>query len=198
MDITYTQDTRRQQYTLVRAQLRDWAQAQTTITADALLAAFDEAYTAAAPAREGVTIECTAEEGAALGSELGQLTDWLSTALLGLVALRTGYVAGDPAKGAPTYDRTWYWVINDLAHRLLPRLEGILAAAIREHKATGGSLSHLALAMDVDADTDGRYRMPARSTAQYRRGQVVNNPPSMWEQWARTGGPQKTPHTTSA
>jgi hypothetical protein len=133
-----------------------------------------------------ITLSLTPAEAAALGSESGQLVDWLDTALSALVALRAGQIVreGQPAVPGPDY---WYWPINDLAHRLLPRLEGILAAAIREHASTGGSYGHLANAMDV-----------AKSTAQRRRDALLAADPDGWERWARTGGPQRPAPTRTA
>lgn len=129
-----------------------------------------------------ITISLSPEEAAALGGEAGILTDWFDTALWALALFRNGRT--DRATLAPSRDVTsddLYTVINDLDHRLLPRLQGVRDAAIRRHQELGGSLGDLALAMDV-----------AKSTAQSRRNVVMNRPdgPTSWERWAIQGGPQ--------
>lgn len=117
------------------------------------------------------------EEVAVLGHELTTLLDWFDTALMGLAMARSGqFTRGQQEPRQATPD-DWYWVINDVQTRLLPRLEGIRDAAIREHRASGGSVGQLANAMDT-----------ARSTAQYRRD-ALPEPPGNWEDWARFGGP---------
>lgn len=179
MAITFTHETRSERDAAIRRHLAAWAAQQGTITAEALSAALDQAL-AAAPTREGVTLEYQPEQQAALGADVATMADWLDTALLALAALRTGKVRRDGELTDPDAE-FWYLPIDHLYHRLLPRLRGIEEAAIREHHAAGGSLSHLAQAMDVDA----------RSTAQYRRSQVIDQAPSSWERWARSGGPQQ-------
>lgn len=126
--------------------------------------------------RAAITISATVAESAAVGYDHRSFCEWTTSALRALVALRTGYIDGDPAKGAPTED-FWYWVINDI-EKLKPRLDGILEATIGAHHAAGASIGNLALAMDVP-----------RSTAQDRRKAVVDREPSMWQEWAFTGGP---------
>jgi len=127
-----------------------------------------------------VTLSFTREEAAAIGGELGPIADTLHSALWALAILRTGHVRADQdqRKDArperPATPDTWYTVINDLEHRLLPRIEGIRDAAMRAHAATGGSVGQLARAMDVP-----------RSTAQYRRETLQRSMPSTWETWAR-------------
>lgn len=140
-----------------------------------------------------ITLHIGPEDAAALGGEAGLLTDWFLTALRALVALRMGEVdreteTGQIVRGPATVD-TWYWVINDLGTRLTPRLEGIIAAAIRAHAAAGGSIGNLALAMDV---------APRRSTAQTRREKVLDTEPSGWELWATDGGPRRASNKTNS
>lgn len=132
-----------------------------------------------------VVISLTAAESKALGMELGTLADWFHSALWAMAILRTGHVSGNPhaphTDGRTDHPATpgdWYTVINDLDHRLLPRIEGIRDAAVRAHADCGGSVGDLALAMDV-----------ARSTAQYRREVLQRSTPSTWETWATGGGP---------
>lgn len=137
-----------------------------------------------------ITISLTPAQEKALGPESGTLADWLHTALWALALLRTGQnAAGEPYVAGPS---DWYTAINDLDHRLLPRLEGLRDAVVREHARSGGSIGDLALAMDVK-----------RSTAQYRRDAIINGKdrPSNWERWATDGGPEnnqrtKTPERT--
>jgi hypothetical protein len=138
---------------------------------------YREGSDALSPGGLDITIHLSREEAGALGADASLMTDWLHTALMALVALRTGRTEfdGEPATADP---RWWYWPINDLEHRLLPRLRGIRDAAIRQHAGTGGSYGHLAAAMDV-----------VKSTAQRRRDALMSTAPSVWEVWARTGGP---------
>ncbi len=176
MPITFTQETRPERDHAIRRQLADWAAQQDTITPEALADAVAQALKDTEPDKEGVTLEYDGRRWALLGADVGTMADWLDTALLGLASLRAKQYpwADELVQADPKF---WYWPINDLYHQMLPRLRGVEEAAIREHHATGGSLSHLATAMDVE-----------RSTAQYRRTQVIDNEPSSWERWARTGG----------
>jgi len=120
-----------------------------------------------------LVISLSGAEATALGMEAATLADWFASALAAVVAMRTGHVAGDPANGAPTVADTWYWVINDVDNRLLPRIEGIRDAAIRAHIAAGGSLDRLALAMDAPKSSAQRPWNRARTTE-----------PTLWERWA--------------
>ena len=119
-----------------------------------------------------IVISLTPEQSKALGMEAGILADWFHTMLWTLTTLRTNddNVSQD----------AWHTMINDIDHRLLPRLEGVRDAAVRAHADSGGSVGDLALAMDV-----------ARSTAQYRREALQRSAPSTWETWAKSGGPQR-------
>jgi hypothetical protein len=133
-----------------------------------------------------ITISLTAAEADAVGGEAGVMADWFHSALWALAILRSGHVPATPdaAHADARVDRPagpgdWYTVINDLDHRLLPRLEGIRDAAVRAHADSRGSVGDLALAMHV-----------ARSTAQYRREVLQRSQPSTWEDWASNGGPQ--------
>lgn len=127
-----------------------------------------------------ITISLTPGEAEALGMEAATLADWFDTALWALALLRNGYSdrGGQGAKDV-TPDAL-YTVLNDLDHRLLPRLQGVRDAAIRRHQELGGSIGHLALAMDV-----------AKSTAQSRRNVVMNRAATSWERWATEGGPER-------
>lgn len=130
---------------------------------------------ASQPGGVDIIISLTGPENTALQGEADLMADWLVTALRALVALRTSQNgAGDSGQ--------WYWSLNDLA-RLLPRLEGIRDAVIREWAKQGGSHGQMALAMDVP-----------RSTAQTRREAVTGREPSYWETWARPGGVNLTQH----
>jgi len=124
-------------------------------------------------ARQGATdiiISLTPEEVRRLGVDAAVLADWFDTALWVLARLRNGH---------EMTAQDWHTAINDLDHRLLPRIEGIRDAVIRAHAAAGGSVGDLALAMDVP-----------RSTAQYRREVLLAAPPGLWESWALSGGPE--------
>lgn len=132
-----------------------------------------------------ITIHISHEDAAAIGPESGRLTEWYLSALRTLAALRTGEVdreteAGGIARGPATID-TWYWTINDLDDRLMPRLDGIRNTAIRAHHAYGGSLANLATAMGT-----------ARSTAQSRRERLIEAPLSLDEEWACNGRVPRT------
>ncbi|MFF2902833.1 hypothetical protein [Streptomyces sp. NPDC057966] len=133
-----------------------------------------------------ITISLTPGEAAALGVDADMLADWFDTALWALALLRTGDNEHGNSPGENARDitaDTLYTVINDLDHRLLPRLQGLRDAAIRRHNELGGSLNNLALAMDV-----------SKSTAQSRRNAVLDgrDRPSAWENWAVKDGPRGT------
>jgi hypothetical protein len=127
-----------------------------------------------------ITISLTPEEQAYLGADASNLADWIDSALWTLVMLRTGHIMRRPETPLATAD-DWYIAINDLGHRLIPRLEGIRDAAILAHAGAGGSVGQLASALDT-----------ARSTAQYRR-EALTSPDRLvtptFERWAREGGP---------
>ncbi len=126
-----------------------------------------------------ITLSLTKQEADALGSDAAMLADWFDTALWTLAMLRTGQTPRRPADQPqePTKG-DFYTSINDLGHRLIPRLEGILDAAIRAHAGLDATYGDLALALDT-----------ARSTAQYRRDTLLGKPRSLFDQWAVTGGP---------
>jgi hypothetical protein len=129
-----------------------------------------------------ITLSLTPAEAAAIGGEASTLADWFDTALWALAILRTGHSVR-PAEDTPARPITandLHDVINDLDHRLIPRLAGVRDAAIRRHKELGGSVGDLALAMDV-----------ARSTAQTRREALEAKPRGLFETWALSGGPQR-------
>ena len=124
MALTHTPETRRERDAEIRQHLAAWAERQESITAESLSAAVDQALAATAPACEGVTLEYHPEQWDALGSDVATMADWIDTALLALVALRTGKVRRDGELIDPD-PKFWYWPINDLYHRLLPRLRGV-------------------------------------------------------------------------
>lgn len=124
-----------------------------------------------------ITISLTPSQAKALGGEAGTMADWFHTGLWAMALLRSGRNAqGEPYIAGPN---DWYTAINDLDHRLIPRLEGVRDAVVRAHAQGGGSVGDLALAMDV-----------ARSTAQYRREALLKSMTSTWENWAVDGGPE--------
>lgn len=125
---------------------------------------------------QDIVISLTEEDWKVLG-HVGDMVDHLDTALWALIMLRTGRNPHSPTGEVQNSD--WYTVINDLDHRLIPRLEGIRDAAVRAHHAAGGSLGQLANAMDA-----------GKSTAQYRRDAVLGRTPTLFEKWATTGGPE--------
>ncbi|MER7659797.1 hypothetical protein [Streptomyces albidoflavus] len=127
-----------------------------------------------------ITISLTPGEAKALGAEASVLADWFDTALWALALLRTGQNERGEQAPKDVTPQTLYTVLNDLDHRLLPRLQGVRDAAVRLHQEQGGSIGDLALAMDV-----------AKSTAQSRRNAVVNRPETAWERWATAGGPER-------
>ncbi|MEU3855677.1 hypothetical protein [Streptomyces sp. NPDC029554] len=129
-----------------------------------------------------ITVSLTAEEVTAIGSaEAEGLADWFDTALWGLAMLRTGQICRD--EGARTTEvqaAEMDTVIRDLDVKLLPRLQGIRDAAIRQHRELGGTLTALAAAMDAP-----------RSTAQTRREALEKPGPRTvssraWQEWATT------------
>ncbi|MFJ2774923.1 hypothetical protein [Streptomyces sp. NPDC087300] len=124
-----------------------------------------------------VTISLTRDEMAALGSEAAALIDALDTALWTITLLRNGANPRTPENPTVTAANLSE-SINQLDRYLLPRLQGVRDAAIRQHNRLGGSLGELSRAMDV-----------AKSTAQSRRNVVLNRKPSerkavQWERWA--------------
>ncbi|MFB7619278.1 hypothetical protein [Kitasatospora sp. NPDC056181] len=132
-----------------------------------------------------VTISLSRDEAAALG-HFFDLADWFDTALWGLSLLRTGESYRGPlgAETGPATAAQMATVVGHLDHRLIPRLEGIRNAAIRRHAELGGSVGHLALAMDAP-----------RSTAQYRREALLAKVPGGFEDWAVNGGPRRPKHS---
>jgi hypothetical protein len=124
-----------------------------------------------------ITISLTPAQAKALGGEAGVMADWFHSALHAMAMLRTGRdAAGEPYFAGPN---DWYTAVNDLDHRLIPRLEGVRDAVVRSHTNSGGTVQHLALAMDVPD-----------STAQFRREVLLRTMPSTWEKWAEDGGPE--------
>jgi hypothetical protein len=124
-----------------------------------------------------ITVSLTPTQAKALGAEAGTLMDWMHTALWAMALLRSGRSAeGRPYIAGPN---DWHTAVNDLEHRLIPRLDGIRDAVVRAHANSGGSVGDLALAMDV-----------SRSTAQYRRETLLGKAPSAFETWATDGGPE--------
>jgi hypothetical protein len=122
-----------------------------------------------------IVISLTPEQSQKLGMEVSMLADWFHSVLWAMATLRTV----NPAEGTVSAN-SWHTMINDVDHRLLPRLEGVRDALIRAHDTSGGSVGDLALAMDVP-----------RSTAQYRRDVLRRSQKSTWEDWAVFGGPQR-------
>lgn len=138
-------------------------------------------FTHGTNARQGgmdITLSLTPAEADALGGDAGAAAGWLDTALWALVLLRTG--KSHRRESRPVHPDDWYQAINDLDHRLIPRLEGIRDAVIRAHIAAGGTDQELSLAMDTD-----------ESTAKIRRQIIQQSAPGVFEEWARSGGPQK-------
>jgi hypothetical protein len=122
-----------------------------------------------------IVISLTPEESQKLGAEAGTLADWFHSALWALATLRTV----DPAERTVAKN-DWHTMVNDIDHRLLPRLEGLRDALVRAYDTSGGSVNDLAMAMDVP-----------RSTAQYRRDVLRRTQQGLWENWATGGGPQR-------
>ena len=134
---------------------------------------------AVVPGGLDIVLSFSPEQIDALGPDASTFVDWVETALWALAALRDGGVWGSGFEYARPADvKHWHMVVNDLEHRLLPRLAGIRDAAVREHAAHGGSVGDLARAMDVP-----------RSTAQSRREALSAGEPAGWEAWARTEQP---------
>jgi hypothetical protein len=124
-----------------------------------------------------IVISLTPAQSKALGMEAGVMADWFHSALYAMAMLRTGRNSqGEPYFAGPN---DWYTAINDLDHRLIPRLEGVRDAVVRAHANSGGTVEHLALAMDVPD-----------STAQFRQDVLLRTMPSTWEKWAEDGGPE--------
>lgn len=125
---------------------------------------------------EDIVIHLRPDQAAALNSEeLNILANGFHSVFEALAMLRTGKTTDSRAKGGMRYVEAedWYWVVNAIYKKLIGRLEGVGDAAVRAHAAAGGSVGHLANAMDV-----------ARSTAQHRREVILASRRSGWEAWA--------------
>jgi hypothetical protein len=130
-----------------------------------------------------IVISLTPEQARSLGPDAGDLTNWMHTALWVMALLRSGInPAADRDVAGPD---TWAVAINDLDHSLLPRLQGLRDAVVKAHNASGGSLAHLARAMDVSRST-AQDRLAAITSPGPRRAQAAQ-----WEEWAVFGGPQR-------
>ena len=116
-----------------------------------------------------LVIHLDAEETAAVGADAEMLAGWTADVMDALTDLRLGTWADDPDRaraGAVV-------AINAVYHRLTPRLRGVLDAAVRAHRAAGGSVRDLQTAMDT-AHPSG---------AQYARDRLPADP-GLWEMWA--------------
>lgn len=135
------------------------------------------------PTAQTVSITVPPAEAATVGIEYSELANAVDTAVWALGMLRTGrnHRAGaqDPIRPGA---EEWEIVIRTLHHRLLPRVGGIVDAAIRAHAGCkGGTYKALADAME-----EPLHR------AQYRRQQVTGDAPGHWEEWAVKGGNTRT------
>ena len=119
-----------------------------------------------------VTLHLGPVESQAARSELHELATGLRTTLWALGVLRTGTVTDDDGVRAPRA-RDWREVVFAVYYRLIGRLEGVGAAAVRAHAVAGGSVGDLASAMNVP-----------RSTAQHRRAVILAAEASGAERWA--------------
>ncbi|MGV9267405.1 hypothetical protein ACWDRR_22390 [Kitasatospora sp. NPDC003701] len=118
------------------------------------------------------TVDLDAEESRAVGIDASMMADWMDTVLWGLALLRTGYSHRNGLRRAAV--GSWEDLINDLVHRLEPRIKGIIDAAVRTHASMpGGTVADLALAMGVPT-----------KTAQSRRDRILKEFPGGWERWA--------------
>ncbi|MER5354662.1 hypothetical protein ABT093_30565 [Kitasatospora sp. NPDC002551] len=118
------------------------------------------------------TVGVGLERSGSVVSDAGLLADWIDTVLWGLTLLRTGYSHRHGLR--PAALGSWQGLINDLVHRLEPRIKGIIDAAVRTHASMpGGTVADLALAMGVPA-----------KTAKSRRDKILGEFPGGWERWA--------------
>ena len=118
-----------------------------------------------------IRLDVPARYAPALGADGPLLLDWFSSALIALAQLRDSDAQMTPDD--------LHALINDVEHKLAPRLRGIGNALIRAHAAAGGSYGSLALALDVP-----------KSTAQHRRDKLTSTPPTVDERWVTDGGPR--------
>ncbi|MEV6527779.1 hypothetical protein AB0M43_38245 [Longispora sp. NPDC051575] len=112
-------------------------------------------------------------EDEGLEADVAAMAAWLGSTLDALVELRTRPAGEAPQRGVAY----WAGVIAQLDQELLPRLEGVRRAVVREHAQAGGSVRQLATASAAPS-----------STVQYQREQILRDPPSRMERWA-TGRP---------
>ncbi|MEU1813200.1 hypothetical protein [Micromonospora aurantiaca (nom. illeg.)] len=133
--------------------------------------------------RNGVdlVISLTADQAAALGSDVATLAEAFDTVLVGLAALRSGRdpvvppdstsLKDQPVSAGPVWDE---WLIRDVSY-LRGRLAGVGAAAIRAHDGHGGGLAEVVRAMGAK-----------KPTVQRRRDTVLRAVPTTAELWATT------------
>ena len=116
-----------------------------------------------------VVIHLDATEAAAVAADADMLAGWLGDVIDAMTDLRLGTWADDPDRGRAGTAAA----VAAIHHRLTPRLRGVLDAAVRAHRAAGGSVRHLQEAMDA----------PHPSGAQYARDRLPDTP-GVWERWA--------------
>ncbi|MFJ9167290.1 hypothetical protein ACIRN5_23300, partial [Lysinibacillus fusiformis] len=124
-----------------------------------------------------ITFNLPYKEALTVGpADADELANLLHTALWGLSVLRTGKdhrLDESEDQVQPITADDWPGLISHLETARTTLLTGITAAAIRAHHTSGGSIGHLARAMDT-----------ARSTAQARQDKVLKHPAGDWETWA--------------
>jgi hypothetical protein len=113
-----------------------------------------------------------------LGADAAELTESFETLLWALDRMRSGEWKLDGDRDEETLSEIQTAIRG--VHRLVPRVDGIAKALVREHIEAGGSYAGLAQAMDT-----------ARSTAQSRAQKIVKEAPDVWEDWATGEGRRK-------
>lgn len=129
-----------------------------------------------------VVISLTADQVAALGTDMAELAEALDTALVALAAHRARTDPTVPSEATPSLKdqpvsagAIWNdWTITDTTY-LIERMTGLRAASVRQHADNGGTYGEVARDMNV-----------SRATAQRRRDTITRKPASKGERWATT------------
>jgi hypothetical protein len=126
-----------------------------------------------------IRISLTRLESESVGRDAQLMAEILDSALWALGMLRTGINSRDQGDPPPT-PGDWTACIRGL-DRLLPRVEGTRDGVVRAYTSAGGSLEHLAHAMNVD-----------ESMAQNHCIRIQNESPGVWESWAATSATERS------
>ncbi len=125
----------------------------------------------ARPVRE-ITLSLTPAQHAALGYDYGEIAEEIQTVLRGIAALRTTPDPRAPWSDVRRHGEDWAEDVLRDTEALIVRLEGVRAAALRIHAASGASVGRSGIMMGT-----------SRATAQTRRD-ALRRAPEPAELWA--------------